>query len=145
MGLEEKLRIDEERFQNMILDYFTDVARIKDFQNIQKINVNKIYSYELYWFLRRRPIQIMEPVADNFDINEKTAIGVFLPRILVEAGIQYTKKNQNEAFRTRLNTFINLLFYNLKYRTYTPQSLELMIEAFLCGSAVARIGAAGAK
>ena len=132
-GLEDKLRIDEESFQMVIIDYFTDIARLKDFQDIERANVDKIYGYELYWFLHRHPIQLLEGVPDNFDINEKVAIGVFLPRILTEAGMPYTEEMQNSEFRGRLKVFIDLLFYNLKYRHYTQQSLELMIEAFLCG------------
>jgi len=134
IGLEDKVRIDEESFQMFILDYFTDIARLKDFQDIERANVDKIYGYELFWFLRRHPIQLLEGVPDNFDINEKVAIGVFLPRILVEAGLPCNKDGQSEDFRARLGDFVNLLFYNLKHRAYTQQSLELAIEAFLCGS-----------
>jgi hypothetical protein len=121
-----------------VIDYFTDIARLKDFQDIERANVDKIYGYELYWFLRRHPVQLRENVPDNFDINEKVAIGVFLPRILAEAGMLYSKEIQNEKFKERLKVFIDLLFYNLKYRTYTQQSLELMIESFLCGCDCAR-------
>jgi len=139
IGLEDKVRIDEESFQMFILDYFTDIARLKDFQDIKRANVDKIYGYELFWFLRRHPIQLLEDEPDNFDINEKVAIGVFLPRILAEAGLPCKKSNQSETFQARLRDFINLLFYNLKHRTYTQQSMELIIEAFLCGSVCARI------
>jgi hypothetical protein len=34
---------------------------------------------------------------------------------------------------TTMKTFQSLLFYNLKYRQVSQQSLELMIEAFFCG------------
>ena len=136
--LENKLRIDEESFQMIIIDYFMDTARLKDFQDIKRTNVDKIYGYELFWFLRRRPIQLLENLPQKFDINEKVAIGVFIPRILAEARLPYTSKNQTEEFRKRLNIFINLLFYNIKYRTYTQQTLELMIESFLAGCACTR-------
>ena len=86
-GLENKLRIDEESFQMAIIDYFTDTARLKDFQDIKRTNVDKIYGYELFWFLRRHPIQLIEPSPSNFDVNEKVAIGIFLPRILADAGL----------------------------------------------------------
>jgi hypothetical protein len=132
--LESSVRIDEESLQMAVIDYFTDISRLKEFQAIKKANVNKIYGYALYWFLRRHPVQIVMPTPENFDINEKVALAVFLPKILVEAGMPYTKsKPQEEVFRARLNSFANLLFYNFKYRVYTQQSLELAIEAFLCG------------
>lgn len=127
-NITDKVRIDLESFKMMILDYFTDIARLKDFQDIEHTNVQKIYGYQLYWFLRRHPIQIIQEFPKNFDINEKVAIALFLPRILKEAGI-----DQNKPSGTAAKNFINLLFYNMKYRTYTPQSLELMIEAFLVG------------
>ena len=60
-----------------ILDYFTDIARLKDYQDIERANVDKIYGYELFWFLRRHPIQLLEGVPDNFDINEKWLLVFF--------------------------------------------------------------------
>jgi hypothetical protein len=137
-GVEDKVRIDEESFQMAVIDYFTDIFRLKAFQNIERVNVSKIYGYEMYWFLRRRPIHIISSISNSFDINEKVVIGIFFPRLLAEAGIPYSKDAQNETLRERLNGFINLLFYNFKYRTYTQQSLELLIEAFLCGCSCAR-------
>jgi hypothetical protein len=128
LGIKDKIRIDIESFKMMILDYFTDIARLKDFQDIEHTNVQKIYGYELYWFLRRHPIQIVQDFLQNFDINEKVAIALFLPKILKEAGIDPTKMSVKIEYN-----FINLLFYNLKYRTYTQQSLELMIAAFFTG------------
>jgi hypothetical protein len=138
-GLVNKLRIDEESFHNIILDYFTDIVRLKDFQDIKRTNVDKIYGYELFWFLRRHPIQLLENDPNLYDINEKIALNVFIPRILAESGLPYEPKNQATEFQKRLNKFIDLLFYNFKYRTYTQQSLELMIEAFLCGCDCTRI------
>ena len=132
-GLKDKLRIDIESFENIILDYFTDIARLKDFQDIARTNTDKIYGYELFWFLRRHPIQLLEEDPNLYDINEKIALNVFLPRILADAGLPYDSKKQSKEFQEKLETFIDLLFYNMKYRTYTQQSLELMIKAFLCG------------
>jgi hypothetical protein len=131
MKLESKVRIDEESFQMFILDYFTDIARLKDFQAIERANVNKIYAYTLYWFLKRHSIQLVEVVPDYFDINEKIGIAIVMPKILTEAGIKYEKMTSD--VKKRMNEFTNLLFYNLKYRLYSAQSIELMIEAFLCG------------
>ena len=137
--LGDKLRIDEESFQMVIIDYFTDIARLKDFQDIKRANEEKIYGYELFWFLRRHPIQLLEGVPDNFDINEKVALGVFIPRILKESGLPCNKKDQSEAFQEKLKDFIDLLFYYMKHRIYTQQSFELAIKAFLCGSNCARL------
>jgi hypothetical protein len=133
MKLESFVRLDEESFQMVILDYFTDIARLKDFQSIAHTNVNKIYAYTLYWFLKRHPIELIQSAPNNFDINEKVGIALLIPKMLAEAGIKYGRDTKNTKYKHRLSVFINLFFYNLKYRTYSPQSLELMIEAFLSG------------
>jgi hypothetical protein len=135
-GLQDKIRIDEESFHQFILDYFTDVARLKDFHGIEFTKVSKIYAYTLYWFLKRHPLQLVSEVPNNFDINEKIGIGLTLPKMMAEAGLEYgAGPDPNIPYKSHLADFVNLLFYNLKYRAYTPQSLELMIEAFLCGCA----------
>jgi hypothetical protein len=136
LGLKDKIRIDEESFQHFILDYFADIARLKDFHGIKFTKVSKIYAYTLYWFLKRCPLQLTAAVPDNFDINEKIGVGLTLPKMMAEAGLEYgAKSGSGMAYKAHIRDFVNLLFYNLKYRTYTPQSLELMIEAFLCGCA----------
>ena len=52
------------------------------------------------------------------------------PKMLEEMGIDKSESNP------RLRNFLDLLYYNLKYRHYTQQSLELMIESFFCGYSV---------
>jgi hypothetical protein len=86
----------------------------------------------MFWFLRRHPVQICKSFPDGFDINEKVAIAIFIPKILREAGIDCHKMNQY-IDKEALHRFINNVFYHLKYRSYTQQSLELMIEAFFFG------------
>jgi hypothetical protein len=88
----------------------------------------KIYGYQLYWFLRRHPVQIIQNFPKNFDINEKVAIALFFPQILKEAGINPAEPPGEVGY-----DFVNLLFYNMKYRICTQQSLELMIGAFFSG------------
>ena len=46
-----------------------------------------------------------------------------------EKGIDNEKKDKCSSYKK----FIDLLFYNLKYRPVTQQSLELMITAFFSG------------
>lgn len=131
MDLGNCVRIDTDLLALSVLDYFADIARLKQFHNISKTNVQKIYSYGLYWLLRRHPVQIITQVSETYlHINEKIAIALTFPKILEEMGIDY--KDCSEA-KEITNNFIDLLYYNLKFRVYTPQSLELMIEAFFCG------------
>jgi len=137
MNMDKVARIDKESFYNAVLDYFTDIARLKEMHNITKTNMVKIYAYEMYWLLRRRPIHLVKDTKDSFDLNEKVIISIFIPKILEEVGIPYSKDPHNKEIEKHLKVFTNLLFYNFKYRQYSPQSLELMIEAFICGCAYA--------
>jgi hypothetical protein len=132
LGIDESVNIDRESMEMVVLDYFSDIARVKYFHNIKQVNVQQMHAYEMFCFLRRHPVQICKPFINGFDINEKIAIAIFVPRILREAGIIYSKTNQ-DINKDTLNNFINSIFYHIKYSSYTQQSLELMIEAFFFG------------
>ena len=41
-----------------VLDYYSDVSRLKSFHKIQNINDIKDLAYKAHWILKRRPLQI---------------------------------------------------------------------------------------
>ena len=41
-----------------IMDYFADIARIKEFHYIKLVNEINICAYESFWLLRRKPLQV---------------------------------------------------------------------------------------
>lgn len=125
----EKVHISTDLLELSVLDYFEDIARLKNFQNIGRVNVDKIYSYGAYWFLRRKPIQIIDTSLEvaHVHINEKVCVAITMSKMMAEMKIDPACETQ------RVENFLHLLNYNFKYRTYTQQSLELMIEAFFCG------------
>jgi len=129
LKITDKVRIDERLLELSVIDYFEDIERLKDFHEIERVNVKKIYSYGAYWFLRRKPIQITDPSVEKnlLHINEKVCTAITIPKMLKEMNILATDDNK------RILDFIDLLYYNFKYRTYTQQSLELVMEAFFCG------------
>jgi hypothetical protein len=57
------------------------------------------------------------------------ALALFVPQFLAEVDLKYGKIKNKKL----LCDFVNLLFYNMKYRIFTQQSFELMIGAFLVG------------
>ena len=132
LGLIDQVIINTSLLGKAIVDYFEDIDRLKEFEEIDRVNVDKIYGYELFWLLRRRPIQIIDKSLDEtfLYINEKVCIAILIPKMLEEMGIDKSESNP------RLRNFLDLLYYNLKYRHYTQQSLELMIESFFCGYSV---------
>lgn len=112
-----------------ILDYFEDIDRLKKYENIDKVNVDKIYAYETYWLLKRKPIQIVNNQIDvkYLHINEKVLTFILIAKILREANKSYDDINP------KMISFVELLFYNMKYRLLTQKTLELTISAFICG------------
>jgi hypothetical protein len=123
------IRIDTQSLKAVVCDYFSDIARLKDFHKLQRVNVAKIYAYTTYWLLRRSPLQVVDNFRGSEYINELFATSYLVSHILAELGTTASLCENPAAFYE----FQNLIFYNLKFRHYTQQSLELMIEAFICG------------
>lgn len=139
MGIIDLVEVNSDLLGKAVIDYFEDIDRLKEFEGIPRINVDKIYSYGIYWVLRRSPIQILDKNIDKrfHHINEKVCTVLMFPRMLSEMGI--SPKSTNPDFEA----FLDLIYYNFKYRTYTQQSLELMVAAFFCGYAVRKGGSDG--
>lgn len=117
-----------------IIDYFTDIYRLKTFHGINKVNANKIHAYTAYWILVRKPIQIINDIDSDSNlpfVNELFVQSYLLSYLRGE----YEDLLLKESDRENYNNFCNNLVYFLKYRTITPQMIETMIEAYWAGSA----------
>jgi len=128
-GIAQSIYVDGKILKTAVFDYFVDIAKVKEFHAIDKVNFEKIYGYTAYWLLKRKPIQVVKPFDGSEFINELFVTAYIVSNVLAEKQLDGNKCAKNAAF----NKFQNLLFYNLKYRPITQQSLELMIEAFFCG------------
>jgi hypothetical protein len=120
--------VDYELLKIAIFQYFVDIAQLKDFQQIEKASEEKIYAYMAYWLLKRKPIQVTRPFPKSKFINELFVTTFIVTSILAEKNLKSVQWDKTEFSKFQL-----LLFYHLKYRVITPQTLELMIEAFFCG------------
>ena len=120
--------VDQALLKTAIYDYFIDIARVKNFQQLDRANPEKIYGYMAYWLLKRKPIQVTRQFPGSKFINELFITAFLITSILAEKRLTCTQCTE-ETF----NKFQSLLFYHLKYRSITQQTLELMIEAFFCG------------
>lgn len=130
LGVTDIVRVNEDLLGKAIIDYFEDIDRLKDFEEIERICVSKIYAHEVYWIMRRKPIQSESIVEEDerwLYINEMACASLLVSKMFEEAGIE------PKPGLLKTKEFFHLLFYNLKYRKYTQQSLELMTEAFLLG------------
>ena len=122
------LKLNKLALIHAVLDYFTDISRLKSFHGIKKTNEYKILAYEVYWLLRRRPIQVIDSPTEEFVfINEKFALSYVLSFLCED--VDYN--SDNIPF---LDSFIDSLYYYFKYRVYSPQDIEMIILAYKVGS-----------
>jgi hypothetical protein len=129
-GIGEFVYISETIFFHVILDYFADIDRLKEFHNIDRTNVIKIYSYLVYWILRRKPIQIIQNASEEYAFVNEQFCTELLRGFLFDnpANIPIRQESQES-----INDFINTMSYFFKYRDYSAKSIELTLIAFNAG------------
>ncbi len=125
-GLSDCAQINSRRLGYAVCDYFADMIRMKEFHGIDHANLNKVYAYSSYWFLRRQPIQLVSNVEKDTDlyINE-----LFIVNNLV-AKMKWHCSHKDIIQKKTLLEMANLWFYNFKFRVFTAQSLEMAISSF---------------
>ncbi|MDR3000500.1 MAG: hypothetical protein LBU89_04465 [Fibromonadaceae bacterium] len=127
-NLENVVIMNEDILWHVILDCYADISRLKSFHKLKEVNEVKTIPYEIYWFLERKPLQIIKDNEQSIFINEAFA----LFQILL-----FISKNSEDNFTTltdkKFSYFTDTLFYFLKYRIKSPQSIELMLLAFEAG------------
>jgi hypothetical protein len=130
-GLEGKARVSFILIDQLVMDYFADISRLKDFHNIEKANPTKVAGYLTYWTLKRKPIQlIVEPDDDlikqypniNF-LNEFYSLEVLLSSAFNKNVYKLMDSEQTREW----NIVLENLIYTFKYRIVTPQLLELFV------------------
>lgn len=128
--LSDRVAISEDILNHVIIDYFVDIYRLKEFQDIEKTHDSKIYSYLGYWILRHKPIQILPDNAESeVFINE---------RFVAEMIRSYLFRNPSDIPILRdkqedVDNFLETLLYYFKYREYSAKNIEMIILAFVAG------------
>lgn len=117
---------------NVLLDYFADIFRLKEFHGIDHVRTEKIFAYTSAWIVKRKPLQFIHDTDDERDIFVNERFACFL--LLNECLLCGEKKFVSPENQEKLDEYIDLLLYYLKYRECNPQVLELMIESFKMGS-----------
>lgn len=130
--LEEVAYIHEMALTHAVMDYFSDVQRLKEYQEIEHINEIKIKAYETLWLLQRKPLQLKGQLEDDrfLYINEKFILTRLASFMLGEDINKPILGEKSTAFKN----FLNTLYYYLKFRKCDAQAIELMLLAFKAGS-----------
>lgn len=121
-----------------VMDYFSDIQRLKDYQKIKHINEIKIKAYETYWLLQRKPIQLKAQLEDDrmLYVNEKFLLTRLTSFMLGKDINMPLVDEKGVAFKNYLDT----LYYYLKFRHCDAQAIELMLLAFQAGAEIYRPG-----
>lgn len=123
--------INDLALQQVIGDYFIDVYKLKKFEHIKKYtNLQKVYGYTLYWFLRRKPIQVLKPQQGTQFINEAVCVHILIAKILPKAFNAIKKENKDKVLED-MGRVLENFYYNIKYREFSAKSLELFLDGFL--------------
>lgn len=131
--LESSIRIDRRKLGYAILSYFADIFRLKEFHELDRTNLPKVYAYEAYWILRMSPLQLINGVSDDLLwINEKFITTILISDIVASID----KENIDFEKYPVLKELAELMVYNFKYRVYTAQSLEMTLKAVSVGIAL---------
>lgn len=134
LDAEQKLCVNDSVLTYCIMDCFSDLDRLMEFHHINQVNEIKNISYEAKWFLRRKPIQIISDFAEDDNIiyaNEKFILTYIMNYLI---GNDMDIPLNDEAYK-KYKTFVDDLYYHLKYRNCEAQILELMMISFKSGVA----------
>lgn len=126
--LSERVYINEKLLRQSVLDYFSDIYRLKKFHGIDRVNKTKIMAYQVFWLLRRKAIQIKgdDSSDDLVFINESFAVLFVVHEFLYpDNDIPLSKAVQDD-----FKQYISHLHYHFKYREIDKQSLELVLYTF---------------
>lgn len=138
--------VNHEILKRAILDYFADIARLKEFHGVGYMNIQpeKIYAYETFWYLRRSPIQVLGE-AEKYEehvyyVNEFIFNKWLIYMMTHELEKKFAPDIQVDDLGERIKNsefvvdFGEHLYYTFRYRPYTAQSLLLMIEGFMAAA-----------
>ena len=136
-GIGDYVYINSSNLEHMIMDYFSDVYRLKEFHEIQKINEDKITAYTIFWILKRSPIQVKKEFADDssFDspahINEKFVTGYLQSYLFSDdyfTSLLEDKQRLHEEF-------FKVFCYSCKFRDLNVYAINMAITAYRAGRA----------
>lgn len=133
-GYKGNVECNERIMTTVLLDFYADIFRLKDFHNIEKERTEKIIAYTVAWIIKRKPLQFIKFTEDERDIfvNERFAAYLMINECLT-CGQKIIVLKDNKK---KLDEYIELLFYYFKYRECNPQVIELAIESFKMGTLV---------
>lgn len=135
--MHDRIMINEDILQQAVMDYFADIYRLKTFHNIERVNITKIIAYEVYWLLRRKPMQLVENTGNSSKltfVNEGFLTIFIAHECLTPQASAPLSDEQEQDF---LN-YLRHINYCLKYRNVDKQWLETVLYSFEIGKVIGK-------
>lgn len=130
-NLTNQVSISRSVLKHVLVDYFVDIARLKDFSNISRANDSKIYAYICFWLLRHKPLQInQQSDAQSLVFVNEEFVAHLLRSYLFSTPDNIPVMNNK---REEVDSFTSTLLYYFKYREYSAKNIEIIILAFNAG------------
>lgn len=133
------VQVSEMLLKQSLIDAFDDLARLTQYHITDDPNPIKEMAYISYWFIKRKPIVIMNEEAifsneinDMFKMRLEFLNEEFCIRLLIGAIFpNYTIKKEFESYKdianNQIRVFKRSLLYYLVYRLDSPKSLESIL------------------
>jgi hypothetical protein len=117
--------------KHVVIDYFVDIDRLKEFQEIERVHTSKIYAYLSYWLLRHKPLQVVvaEGAGDLAFVNEEFVCYLLRGYLFSDPENIPILENKKE----QVDNFVDTMLYFFQYREYSAKNIEIMILAFQAG------------
>lgn len=130
-GYAQNVACNDRILLHVLLDYYSDIQRLKDFHGIERVRTDKIFAYTIKWILRRKPLQFKNESIEETDIfvNERFALFLMVDECVLK---KVNKVLEPEASK-KFDEYIDYVLYYFKYRECNAQVIELMIESFKMG------------
>lgn len=131
--LEGKVYFHDSIFEYCLIDILVDIARLKHFHDISRVNYIKFIAYTASWCLKRKPFQLIEGCDERYlYVNERFALSILLQaRGGYDENTEYFEEDQKALIDS-----IGQMFYHLKYRNTNPQTLELLLIGMNMGKKI---------
>lgn len=133
--LEAIAQVNQVILMQALLDYFSDIYRLKMYQEIEYVNGIKIKAYETFWLVQRKAIQLTTNDLEDdrmIYINEKFVLSRLVSYLLGDDINKPIVGEKQKAFQN----FLDTLYYYLKFRRCDSQTIELMVLAFKAGQLI---------
>jgi len=125
--------INCELIEQVLVDAYADLHRLMEFHNIKVINCIKRAAYLSAWIHRRKPIQIIKEIEEDFLVENYRVLAMnetlanFVARSIPFEVINPTTEKSSEHIN-----FAKHFNYFLRYRHVTPQAIEMALLGLSC-------------